>query len=484
MADYDEYYDEDELDFSDDEAERQLKIEAFAEKVKKASKLLTHRKAPEDKRLKAAQWLGESGAPDAIRPLLIVYRHKDTSKSLKQATKYALGQFKALDNAIQRDPGESIAEALERDENKAIVQLLTDIAIEGKSTAPPPQAESGGIWTRVLGLLVLVFIVLVGLNAFIRFGGDLGGDDNGTSPTQIAAVNPEDQAAITLLTDIDDGSRRVAEVAAELQARFELAQADGGALTGCDLVFNYPTEPYPETEATITNRYPQILPLVNETNQAIDNLNQVIDVRSRVCELGRPLVAGEIEIANANLSAISNTADTLSGRINGLLDGIIAGRVPVNIGGDQPTLDETEAVEPTIIPTPTIEPQILAGYISEITNMLDEMTANRGPAGLLTQYWQDVNQTGQTGGCNVPQPDIPEDYDEIPEELLEAVPQLGQARNSLNLGLGLLRQGWALFLESCENGNLVTMSGTGAIASISAGTAFDDARTYINQVPR
>ncbi|MCL4255334.1 MAG: hypothetical protein KJ043_16360, partial [Anaerolineae bacterium] len=95
---------DDELDFLDDmdsggNADLERKIAEFDAQVKQRMKILANPKRPLDQRIAAAEWLGECGEPKAIVALKRVYDKEPKNAPLRKAVIYAMGQFKALDDA-------------------------------------------------------------------------------------------------------------------------------------------------------------------------------------------------------------------------------------------------------------------------------------------------------------------------------------------------------------------------------------------------
>mgnify|MGYP006280278695 FL=1 len=91
------------LDDFDDESAAQAdadrKVQAFEREVKQNIATLRSSRNNTDQRVAAAYWLGEAGDPTAVNTLVRVYQETE-NKQLKQATGYALSQFKALDAAL------------------------------------------------------------------------------------------------------------------------------------------------------------------------------------------------------------------------------------------------------------------------------------------------------------------------------------------------------------------------------------------------
>ena len=71
----------------------------------------------------------------------------------------------------------------------------------------------------------------------------------------------------------------------------------------------------------------------------------------------------------------------------------------------------------------------------------------------------------------------------MPDDVVAEVPALGDAAERINnLGLALLRQGWTLFTNSCNSNSLSQNAQNGLIFVETARTAFDEARTVLDQI--
>ncbi|MFW5748732.1 MAG: hypothetical protein ACOCYT_03880 [Chloroflexota bacterium] len=154
--------------------ERQERLAAFENRVSKFIKVLLQSRNVE-KRIAAARWLGESGAPNAIYGLRSVYQQeikkgRKANKPLLDSVTYALGQFKALDESILREPGESVEDALERMENAPVYDLLMNIAVRGDMGKRKPIAPA--MLNRVAMVLAFSLVILGVLNVAVRGGGD------------------------------------------------------------------------------------------------------------------------------------------------------------------------------------------------------------------------------------------------------------------------------------------------------------------------
>lgn len=173
----------DDIDAIFDQPDQSELIQKFEEKVTRYMRAIAAPKVSVEKKVKAIQWLGESGSPKAIPVLSRVYERekrkgRKANHEMLEAAAYALGQFRALENFIDREPGESISDALERDENEIVMSLLTQIATQGRKGQRKP--ISAGVLNRIAGVLVFTLVVLLALN--LMGGGGGGGGDESPAP--------------------------------------------------------------------------------------------------------------------------------------------------------------------------------------------------------------------------------------------------------------------------------------------------------------
>jgi len=194
----------DDLDLLDDmdngnDSEMDRKIAAFDARVKKAMKVLANPKRPIDERIASAQWLGESGDPQAIIALMRVYKKEPKNAPLRSAVVYALGQFKALDQAIQRSPSEPVAEALSNPENALVLELINNLTLEDAFGERKKIAPS--LLSRVRIGLLLLFMGLVILNLLTSGGGGGANDTAVASATPAQSPTPQGPTATPTLTE-------------------------------------------------------------------------------------------------------------------------------------------------------------------------------------------------------------------------------------------------------------------------------------------
>lgn len=167
-------------------------LDEFNAEVDHRIAVLRSVKQPDKARIAAAKWLGESGDIRAIKALVQVYRHSKSSRGLRAAAKKALSHYKALDENIFRDPNEDVEDALGKEENLWVVELLQELAFNEER--PRPRGRTLLLMNGVLAiLLALLFVIYrnapvdaVSINELMS-GVGLGGTPQATAiPTATA----------------------------------------------------------------------------------------------------------------------------------------------------------------------------------------------------------------------------------------------------------------------------------------------------------
>lgn len=482
-TEFDDFDDFDNFD-SDDGDDQQAAVDRFEQEVSKKMKLLLTRKAGTEKRVEAALWLGEAGSPKAISTLRQVYK-KDKDKKVKNASEYALGMFKALDNAILRDPGQPVAEALGEEENELVLEILSNIALKGEMGKRKRIKTSTLI--RLMMFLTLSLIICGGINAFLMLSTDTSTGEDTFIIDQVGQSNTG-VPALDVVNDLSVVSRALRFDATELQTQFT-SLAPEGLPTNCIYTFNRP-ETY-DADPSITMTSFTIESLVQGVNEQVDNLASVQTAFDDACGT-TPEIPTSDEIST-HLTAL----ETLLTEVDGFDETIAQLQASLQPPTPTPAPAETEAIidvteeatedtgptaTPTITPEPTIDPAIYFSAVREINRIINSVTEPRRALAQLEQAWEDVSSAGTTGACADPAPPIPEDYI-LPTDVAEEVPELVEATNQLNgIGLTLLRNGWDLFIRSCGNGTLSQNATTGLATAQTARAGFDAVRQILNDL--
>lgn len=417
-----------------------------------------------DKRREAAYWLGEAGVDESITRLRTMYDDPNEDVGVREAARYALGMFKA------------VKEALDRGDEAKVLLLLRGIVDEGKfgrrrTTSPAWQR-------RVVTLLLVLFLILLGINAGVfalNSNPDLlvalnpgGGSDGDSTPSGSAlpATNRDRAALVSEVRSIFDRTR--ADLTT-LQGQYTAVL--GGSALDCTAFFNIPAA----LALSDSERAAQgdLIALVDGVNAAHGQMTSAYDRYDQACFGNQPLDTSEVGGLLAPVQQALNTLADLEASLSGAEASLNAPTAaPNSEASAAPAV--TEAL-PTAIP-PTTDPQ---PYLAPLFNIIDTVSNPRGPGGLLQQYWTDAFNAGVTDGCDTPRPDIPADYllpaTNVPEAMTQAVVQV-------NIGLGQVRQGWDLFEAACASGRLTQDAVIGLDLAENAANAFSNANTLLNSL--
>lgn len=461
-----------------DPAERERRITQYEDRISRYVRGVQSTGAASDKRIKAIEWLGNAAATDAIPALVEIYE-SDPDPKVRKAAGDALGQFRALEEKARKtsNPLQVVAEAQEQ------------AALYG-------HPESGGTsrgWVLSSVALTVLAVVLFVVGAVLGGQGDGGGGETIAAvddpPTATPAGAPEEIALAEL------GLRReaLAEDARTLVTEFQAASR--GDAIDCTRIFHNPPR-YSLPAGFDANAYPQIEDISLQLNSVRDTLRDNFGHYREACEQGRSIPQ---TTALQGMQSIVNAERTLSQLL-----------VELGATGVQPAaLPPTATRQPTATPAPTAtqpgrdaptaEPPTETATPEEITEddimnevrslrfVIEDMNGFRGHNTLLLQYWRDVEETGDTGGCFEVVPQIPADYRLDPRFVDSSNPALNalaQAVANLNLGLSLSRQSWAVFESACNDGNLRSFSTNEVTRAETAKGAFDDATANLDTVQR
>ncbi len=475
MADFDDF---DNTAFDDSEQdERQTKIAAFEKQVARNSKILLTRKMETNKRIEAAYWLGESGVPHAITALRKVYR-SETNARVKSAAEYALGQFKALYESVEKEPGEAFADAVHNPENRAIFQRLEAIALEGKMSKPSRISRS--LLMRLQMGLGGLLIVLVVLNiALMLPGGD--GNNEPENPERTRLVLPGEDAEVgDTVNALYDTLDLLSLNSRTLQAQF--TAASGGADLACSLMIMVPSTV--TVSSNTQGTHPNLAVLARRLEAAEIGFIEANTTFTDACAAGQPPAQGQIDAALAGLESTLSEIPSIEEGVNNAAQSVIATATEKARPTETPiTPTDAPTETPTFTPEPTatLEPELVNVHIRQIQFRIDQVTASRGAIDLLERFWVDAADAGRTDGCREARPPIPEDYTAvIPPDVLNAAPQLARAQENMNIGLSLLRQGWDLFQASCSAGTLSTNAQIGNQTAQAASNGITEAILALN----
>ncbi len=488
MADFDEFDEFDKFDATDDDGFendfgdehdlQQQRVAEFNNQVSKNTKILLSRKQSERERATAAYWLGESGAPKAITALRKVYRG-ESSKRIKKAAEYALGQFKALDEAIERAPGETVDEALQSLDNAEILDKLTRITLDGKMGKRVPIPIS--LMTRLMMILTVTLIFLVAGNVLLLLL------SNSNDAEETPPYNAEELVAISILDTLDFNMSAHRLNAETIQRQF----AEGTL----DCEFQLRQAPQVAGTELISDDYKTISENAQRIEGTILGLQQAYGVHQTICTEGRAPTAEENtqvesvvssalvtfdDVTTANQIARANIDESALTRANTVE--IVPAETAVPTESPMPTMTFTPTPTPTSTPVPTVAISLINQHIQEISFSVQQISGPRGAINLLNTFWNDISTAGRSDGCRETIPSIPSDVGEIPQAVIDVVPRIDEARNQLNTTLALLREGWSLFNESCTNGTLVNNFETGLTITGTANSALENVNEIMGDI--
>jgi hypothetical protein len=441
---------------SSNASEQEKRIQAFMKQVDKRVKVARARKkVSADKRIEAIRWLGESGEPTAIKTLVTLHE-KDETPGVKEACAYALGQFKALEFAMEEPETAEYAQG-----------LLQDIIFEGRfarKASPPPRTM-----VMVNVVLAVLFVLILGASLVLS---PSESDPDEEMPTQIAAANiptssPDSAPAelLALYQDLDADSRT-------LQTQFLSITRDEAP--DCSVTFNAP-EAYVLPDGVSDDVQSAAITL--ETARA--ELAPIREAYTASCSAAVSIPAEQALSYSDSVVAIQRNLSS------------VPALLPANVTLPDNQAEATQEIiatatpeaspTPDFTPTATIDASAIDGHIGALQFDVEAMNSLRGHNTILLQYWTDVTVSGSTGGClNLPAPILPEDYTLPAEDLAIAPPELIQAVDGFNLGMGLSRQSWQSFATACAEGTLEEVVAVQLLTAQTAQDAFDSAATQLN----
>lgn len=453
-------------------------VEEFDEQVDEKIKILMTRRNDPKVRADAAYWLGNSGAPKAITALHAIYEKDAGNQTVQRAAEYALGQFKALDQAIVRRPGEAVTDALGRDENARITDRLTDIAlndVRGRRLRIRPRTM---MLINLVLLLTLAGLVALNLNLpQLRRGG-------GSADTLRGTGTVAQRSASELRLRLDE----LQADGEELQS--QLTGAQNGQSLNCTFAYTLPVRF--TLDSVVDARYPQIKAAAERYNELQAELTTVKRPYDTACQTSATISEQQttrtLTSLETILAAIPEAEQLIDSAGVAADTGATSEAQATARGAIPPTATSTPSatpLPPTETPTPTATPglsaQELRGYTNDLYTLIDNAIAARGYITLLNQYWTEARDAGRTDGCNTPRPVIPEDY-ELSAEVRAVSPELIGITDLINTGLQLSRSGWNLFGTACSLGTLSPNAQIGLDTMGTARATFDEALLQLNEL--
>ncbi|MBE2182857.1 MAG: HEAT repeat domain-containing protein [Anaerolineae bacterium] len=393
----------------------------------------------------AASMLGELAADSAVDELISVYLN-DSNVRVRDAAAYALGQFRAVDAALQAGKEEKVT------------KLLTRVEIEGKIG----QRRRIGRWVKTALALTLSCVALFALYSYLP-----SGVLSNVVPT---IERPIDYAAKAAAAgQIRPMFNQLRDNLTTLQSQFQAVL--GGGAFDCQAYFN-DLQPGAFSQVNV-GAFPdlaQVVTLLNdilsreqEARQRFDAAcygAETLDAQSVGPVYGMIVPAVQALPAADDILRAAESAHPLAETDS--TTEAPAAQIEVTL---MPTVPQIEAtLMPTVPPTlaPPTREIVIVDPDTALRNLLamsDSLTAPRGAGSLILQYWTDAGAFGQTQGCNdLSTPaQIPSNY-ELPADVAQAVPQLSEAARLINEALTAIRTSWMLFGGACQTGNLTALA--------------------------
>jgi hypothetical protein len=445
-------------------------IAQFTQMVDEKLKILMNPKrySPKERR-EAAHWLGYSGETRAISSLVKVYRSDKKNKDVQQAAAYALGRFKALDEAIERGTNEPVMDAIERPENAHIGELLMSIALSGGGTGRPR------IPARVLYILMALLTVTLAVMLVLMFATQPNNSANRRYADQFATLSgaPEQVAVqqARILTD---------DLKADVQV---LNRQTTAAALDCTLAFNEPISFVPTQPAV--DALPTLDDVAARYNQARTEFFAAKTDYDSACSSGTTLPTATRGTLTEKIAALNQTLVTLEADVTALESAaqqFTADSESRATATAQALLTATAqaSITPTLTPTLTVTPGIPLDQINRQIGLLASTIGDtRGGIDLLDQYWTNSGQTGTTQDCISAPPIFPENY-VLPEDMVPFVPELKTVVDLLNAGLELSRGSYNTFKQGCAAFNLVGVQALGQETIKTARLSLDQAQIELD----
>ena len=408
-------------------------------------------------RREAAYWLGEAAADGAVEDLIHVYQ-TDRDGSVRAAAAYALGQFKAIDDALARG------------QQAKVEKLLHQVEQDGKVGS----RGARGRWARIALGLLIALIVFVALS-WIVYGGP------GGLSAALQSVFAFAAPASTVQPTPDVAELSV--IANDLQAAYAPIKADlttlqqqftsvlGGNAANCGAAFNRPA-PY-ALPADAASRYPQLGDLGARLNEMQSSFAQAVAAFDAACAGGEPLTAATVGTAYAALRPALEAMPQMDAALLALGQQLTPSPTPLVTETPVATatrVPPTATPGPTAVPTTEIQLTDPRRYIVAALSLTDRLLGPTGPATTLNSAWAAAAATASPpAACNVAAPELPDNI-ELPQDARDAAPDLAIAVDEVNSALELLQSGWTNFVFACgaRSANVSAAQGQADIANVIA----------------
>lgn len=389
----------------------------------------------------AALMLGELAADSAVDELVSVYLN-DSNAKVRDAADYALGQFRAVDIALQAGKEDKVT------------KLLTKVEIEGKIG----QRRRTGRWIKTVLALALSLAALFAINRYLP-----SGVLSSVVVVPTIAPPPVDYAAkAAVAAQIRPVFNQLRDNLNTLQSQFQSAL--GGGSFDCQAYFNnIPPNAFSQFNVGAFADLAQVVNLMNDILSREQAARERFDA---ACFGGETLdaqaVAPVYGMIVPALQALPTADAVLTAAENAQPAPQSAETLPPAEAGA--TTAPTSPVEATLVPTiaPTLAPPtreiVIVDPDSALRDLMvisDGLVAPRGAGSLILQYWTDAANAGQTQGCNdlTTATQIPANY-QLPADVAQAVPPLAEASGLVNSALSTIRTSWTVFGSACQAGTL------------------------------
>ncbi len=382
-------------------------------------------------RIKAIRRLAAIGEISSIPELNGILSSEDEVPEVKQAAREALGVFRAVQIAIEKNQDVVLPDPAEVKEPRFSPEFLR----------------------LMLSILSVVFILLVAIDlAIVALPG---------TASDTADLSPE--------TALQQMILRVSQLEEDVAIQKQSWQQYRAISTlGCD------SYPQPANTSVNTGDLNNLeinaaeQPELHQANAllitAITQFTVVNNDRILGCSTGQPG-----NTPDQNLTALEAVGQQLA-QISVLLDQVSVAVATPTVG-ELSTEEATSSVIPTATlaegqtleqPTPTELAFDYAPFIRGMRDKIDFVKGGRGAATLLSQYWQDVIDTGQSFGCRqLLSQDGLENYVAVTADIAAMDPRLNDVQVALNVGLTLLRSSVEHFHQGCNAGTFVSVVNLG-----------------------
>jgi hypothetical protein len=406
------------------------------------------------KRREAAYFLGEAAAADGVAPLVEVYE-RDKDPGVRAAAAYSLGMYKAIERALKSGDEDEVVELLERIEK------------EGKLGS---RAPVGKALRTFLALLVSLIVLIV----LYFVSPDLKGLIFGSTKSRAAVI-----------ADVRQAFNNVKNDTRTLQT--ELLNVISNQPLGCIAFFNNPA-PY-RLDPADARAFADVATITDQLSTAQASLASAKVRYDDACNNGVEFGAQQAQETFQLLLPALQTLDPIELQLTQAEALQPTAVPPTAVPPTSASAPTAEGATPGLNVTlqPTIPPEQIEGanpksHLPALFNILDDVLSPRGASTLLVQYWEDVQESGSTTGCDTVAPTVPNMDVFIPEIDFQASPNLREGVQLLNSGLSSLRDGWVRFQFACNSGTLRDEVATRLSNARVAHSAFEAAQIKLEAV--